>query len=279
MPDIDLDGYEQIDWSQASVFSQDARGVGWRVMARMMYPDDTEKHNQILASLYARQLPLFRIESMPVHTSSDGQQFDPIRWFIERYLEPFGGHRAIADAPGSSELAQQIESATVAWLQVGILLRIVHTIDRNHSDARGGASINKAVEIFPAFMGSGAGIPVNPTDIRAAWASYKRVAHLCAAFVTTQCAGDYDIGGETLQRPPRFPIELAEFLAVARAYQEFGLTFKPRSRQDAILPSDLWSVPDSVKLRPATLAPAGLPPAALAALHAYKAPIRLLPNV
>jgi hypothetical protein len=69
--------------------------------------------------------------------------------------------------------------------------------------------------------------------------------------------------------------EFVSFLAVADAYQQFGLAYAPpRAKGRAILdPDKAWLLPEEKQWAPALLSPAPLSGALLEAARAYRAPV------
>jgi hypothetical protein len=110
-----------------------------------------------------------------------------------------------------------------------------------------------------------------------AWAQYRSVAHLCAAF-TEAAAIAVKLGGDVrkeIEDGGVFFSGLGRTLAVARNYQNFMTTYCPHGRRAPLVPiADVWEVPSAAKLKPMSASIDKLPPIGVRALTNYRAPKR-----
>ena len=193
------------------------------------------------------------------------------RWFREG-----GGFMAVADAPSLAEYEQQMMERVPAWFAAGLVLAFVRRMATHHADLPGGASVNKALFIleranFPL-------VPRNSLYLRQAWTTYRPVAHFCAALFDTfmECmvaGGAPDRVGAEMEC--RFKEEFPGFLALADAYQEFGLGYTPlRAKGQPILDkSEAWLLPDKKQWEPTPYVPAPFDARLLEIARAYRAPV------
>jgi hypothetical protein len=129
----------------------------------------------------------------------------------------------------------------------------------------GTGSLNRAVHVIEATAKTYALIR-NRTGILQAWRSHRSVAHLGVAL----------IGLGILRKPSEFdgPGLLGRFVAVARDYQAFAISYKPpKQKRPLIADTEIWSIPKDLKT-PFRLKPplSPLPADMLAAHRTYRAP-------
>jgi hypothetical protein len=141
----------------------------------------------------------------------------------------------------------------------------------HHTDQlTGGASLNKAIALsvkFPYFA------PMAARTLRSAWSRYGDVAHLCAAFTSVFDEAGREPPERLDERMKRgFVEDLHETLAVAAAYQRFGMTFASRATETPLLnPKTAW-VLRGIDPEPDFLPPP-LPSEMLAVAQTYRAPL------
>lgn len=192
-----------------------------RLMSFMVFPDSEELRKAaevtfrtILADWYSQifaknkreqQRSLLKETASTIGKDLPKALRDPAMWMRDRifndFLQPAGGLHDAAVALVSSPSAERLQTEwTRRWWPVvytGKLMCLIGSIDQHHREV--GASLNKAIHILcktegtdrqrmAAFKKAGkAGFPcVYESKLKEAWAKFKPVAHLCAAYVTTE---------------------------------------------------------------------------------------------
>jgi hypothetical protein len=173
----------------------------------------------------------------------------------KKFFEPFGGFSAVARAPGTVALMEAVQrSLGKAWIAAGIWI-INLQIEQHHRDLRqDGGGLHKAIRVMPCeplWQGG----PSDESTLVTHWRTYRRVAHLWAAFfytviglaVQVATARDrpasslHELTNETLSKmfeQPRL------FFQVAHLFGEFASTFRVGpAKRPLVDASELWLVP------------------------------------
>jgi hypothetical protein len=197
------------------------------LVAYMAWPNNEAERNGWMAtstaSFAARQVESTRAESPTKQVT----------------FELFGGFRVIADS-SFSYMMEKLTAVQQRWSRVADVLQAV--IDIKHEmrrPIRGGASISKAYDLLKGY-------PALPrkSQLSKDWSDFRDVAHLIAAAAAIASRGrDRAEGASAVLTAVMLVPEVV--LALALAYQRFGLTFRPHGRGVPILPPEtLWRVPD-----------------------------------
>jgi hypothetical protein len=163
----------------------------------------------------------------------DRKYVEPARHEVLQALGEFGWFRALLSAPGNSPfpLAEVVTA--------GRILVTVRSTEVRYPELRGG-SVKKAAFLLEHSDGRNGLIIRNERDIRRAWAKFKDIAHLAAAFVLT------DISRQNKDSELE---ELLVFLTIAREFERFGESFYPHAQKKPLLdPGKMWSVPKYLPL-------------------------------
>jgi hypothetical protein len=157
-------------------------------------------------------------------------------------FEMFGGLPAVADS-SLSYMMEKLTAVQQRWSRVADVLQAV--VDIKHEmrrPIRGGASISKAYDLLKGY-------PALPrkSQLSKDWSDFRDVAHLIAAAASIASHGRDRTGKEEASAVLTAVMLVPEVvLALALAYQRFGLTFRPHGRDVPILPPEtLWRVPDA----------------------------------
>lgn len=287
MPDLDLGAVASLDLTGSCEMSGALGDAGQRLLAYMAWPNDPERRRQYLATIGAEVLADMHAKE-PHHFAGYGLgEIDADSWagirknviegMAAKYFHPHGGFGAVAAAPGISALQAELEANAPSWCATGQLLYTIRSIDRFHGDVRGGASVHKAVELLERFIKAEDAIK-DRTRIMKAWARYKPVAHLCAAYTEAMAIAVMYRGAvekDIMDGAPFFS-GLGRTLAVARDYQNFMTTFVPQAQRTPLVPEEsVLKVPAGLVLHelPASIGP--LPDNMLSTLRSYRAPKQL----
>ena len=306
MPTIEIEVSERIQRHLAAV----------RVMSYMVFPDDLEKRatseitfRTILADWYSGafakletkvQKQFVRRIHRKVGEELPRALANPPVWLRNRifddFLKPAGGtHNAalvLTHSPSAEELKGEWTRRWWSVVYTGKIIALIGSIDQHHREF--GASVNKAIHILcetegnhkpnmPASQQSG--FPgVYESSLKKAWSRFKPVAHLCAAYITTethyyeqQLSRDF---WEYWKQPPAFyHDEVFEgFCLVAKSAERFATSFFPRGqRLPLILKEEIFALPDEI-FEPGITLPASraLTEEEFAALKTYRAPKRFV---
>ena len=262
----------------------------YAVRAVMAWPDpkDEERRREYLATLVSMHLARLAEaqETLPDPLAAKGWEETILAieqheaWMashdeIGQWFEKAGGHATVGAAPGWSFFEQGMRKRVSGWFAAGLILALVRRMATHHADLRGGASVNKAVHILDRMKPPM--IPHNTNALRKAWATYKPVAHFCAALfdwfiIAGEHNGSPDKVAAALER------ELNEnfmmFLAEAEAYLEFGLAHQPlrANGQTLLNPEETWVLPQYRPWPESPFEPMPLSGAMLEAVLDYRAP-------
>jgi hypothetical protein len=250
--------------------------AGFRLLSYMAWPADEARRNQFMALQGARalaHLETTRPEDLGIcvvqGVSWEALRKESLEKVKQRHLDPYGGIQSAID-PGADRLNQEASDGLNACLAVGKILDTARRIAEFHPEARGGASINKAVAILDA-VASHSG---KRTALMDAWSSHKTVAHLGAAFAAAMALARAESAEfrKIMLDGLWYREGIGVTLALALNHQQWGREYIPHGQKSPLLPDDLWLVPEGLKL-PTAKPPMGRLPAELSAvLEKYRAP-------
>ena len=250
--------------------------AGYRLLSYMAWPADEARRNQFMALQGAQALA--HIETTQPEdlgicvvqgVTWETLKKETLEKVKQRHLDPYGGIQSAVD-PGADRLNQEISDGLNACLAVGKILDTARRIAEFHPEARGGASIKKAVTILDA-VDSRSG---KRTTLMDAWSSHKTVAHLGGAFAAAMALTHIETAEFRQRMLDGFWYRegIGVTLALALDHEAWGRKYMPHGQKSPLLPDDLWRVPEGLKL-PAANPPKGRLPAELsAALEKYRAP-------
>jgi len=186
-------------------------------------------------------------------------------WIFNDFLEPLGGIAAgaavLAEAPPAGWLDEVWRRCWFGITYTGKLACLVGSMHQHHESI--GPSLKKAVYLLCELDGKDNRLAANlrrlgfpsvyESSLKEAWRQYKPVAHLCAAYVVTDCvfyaaelARDFM---EYWQKPPAFYADDAfhQFCHVARAAELFLTTFRPHGQSEPLVPKNMiYSLPQGI---------------------------------
>jgi hypothetical protein len=302
MPTIEIAMTERVSRHLAAV----------RLMSYMVYPDDAQLRmaaeitfRTILADWYSGAFAKQDQEAQAEAIHGIGPKLgadlpialaDPSGWvrnkIFDNFLKPAGGTHAgalaLTDSPSAEELRREWTRRWWPIVYTGKILALIGSIDQHHREA--GASVNKAIHILCETEGKDkqraaafrrCGFPgVYESSLKKAWAMFKPVAHLCAAYITTethyyeeQLSRDF---WEYWMQPPAFYDDetFKTFCLVAKSAESFATSFFPRGQRQTLITND-----EIFRLQEEIFEPGiRLPPfrpltdQELAALKTYRAP-------
>ena len=300
MPTIEIEVSDRIARHVASV----------RLMSYMVFPDNPELRaasevtfRTQLADWYAEAFAkqkkeaqrrgLHKLESSEERTRALA---DPPAWMRNKlfsdFLKPLGGVIGGAVALTASPSADALkEEWTRRWFGVvytGKLVCLIFSINEHHPQV--GASLNKAIYVLRETDGKDKernaglrqfGYPgVYESSLKEAWRTFKPVAHLCAAYVTTESHYYQDeLSRDFMEywlKPPAFYQNdvFGTFCRVARSVEQFVTTFRPHGQRHALITQDeIYSLSEKI-FDPKTppLSARRLTDDEIAALKTYRAP-------
>jgi hypothetical protein len=221
---------------------------------------------------------------------------DPSAWVRDKlfsdFLKPLGGvigsAIALTDSPSADALQQEWTRRWFGIVYTGKLVCLIFSINEHHPQV--GASLNKAIYVLRETEGKDEernaglrqfGFPsVYESSLKEAWRRFKPVAHLCAAYVTTESHYYEDeLSRDFMEywlKPPAIYEDdvCGTFCLVARSVEQFVTTFRPHGRRQALISKDeIYSLPEKIFDPKAPLLSARrLTDDEMAALRTYKAP-------
>ncbi len=283
-----------------------------RLMSFMVFPDDAELRTAaevtfrtILADWYSRTFAkqpgeeqrqvVDRISSKLGHVLPTTLR-DPSAWMrnklFSKFLKSEGGPHeaalALTDSPSAEELKDEWTRRWWPVVYTGKMMCLIGSIDQHHHKL--GASLNKAIHILCKTEGTDkqrmvafkkCGFPgVYESKLKQAWASFKPVAHLCAAYVTTETHFyqeelERDFWEYWAQAPAFYDDQVFTiFCSIAQGVERFATSFFPHGQRRPLISKDeIFALPDAVPggsiLEPRFRA---LTDDELAALNTYRAP-------
>ena len=221
---------------------------------------------------------------------------DPSAWVRDKlfsdFLKPLGGvigsAVALTDSPSADALQQEWTRRWFGIVYTGKLVCLIFSINEHHPQV--GASLNKAIYVLRETEGKDEernaglrrfGFPsVYESSLKEAWRQFKPVAHLCAAYVTTESHYYEDeLSRDFMEywlKPPAIYEDdvCGTFCLVARSVEQFVTTFRPHGRRQALISKDeIYSLPEKIfDPKVPLLSARRLTDDEMAALRTYKAP-------
>ena len=237
MPEMDLFG------PNLHLYLSLVPGMWTRLFSYMFWPGDEQQRNAYCAKSYVTALS--SIERQSTADSDYAVAYDIVHESFRR----IGGWSALATG-----LVRPLAPPWRAVLTAATVLHIIRKAPRE-------GSLNKAYHVL-GVTADNHGLIGNRTDIRKVWESHRSVAHLGVAFL---CSDE----------PNEEPARLRRFLAIARDYQKFAISYiMPRQTKPLVDEAEIWTIPARFRLpRLSSLPP--LPSDMVEALESYKAPKRI----
>jgi hypothetical protein len=221
---------------------------------------------------------------------------DPSAWVRDKLFSDFlnpvggaiGGAVALTDSPSADALKQECTRRWFGVVYTGKLVCLIFSINEHHPQV--GASLNKAIYVLRETDGKDEerngglrqfGFPgVYESSLKEAWRRFKPVAHLCAAYVTTeshyyQDELSRDFMEYWLQPPAIYQDDVfGTFCRVARSVEQFVTTFRPHGQRQALISKDeIYSLPEKIfDPKAPRLSARRLTDDEIAALKTYRAP-------
>ncbi|MGC2306416.1 hypothetical protein [Candidatus Binatus sp.] len=257
-----------------------------RLISFMTFPDDPELRKAAEITLRAKLAAWYAYAF--AHRSEEKQKAvflrlgpkmkdelpralaDPAKWakdwIFKEFLEPAGGLATgadmLADAPSLSQLAEEFTKRWFGITYTGKLVCLIGSMHQHHDSI--GPSLNKAIYLLCEMDGKDERLTANlrrlgfpavyESSLKEAWHRFKPVAHLCAAYVVTDCvfyqaelARDFMEYWHLL--PAFFAKDLAfhQFCHVARAAQRFLTSFRPHGRSEPVVPKNImYAIPEEI---------------------------------
>jgi hypothetical protein len=198
----------------------------------------------------------------------------------------------LTHSPSAEELKGEWTRRWWSVVYTGKIIALIGSIDQHHGEF--GASVNKAIHILCETEGNDkqhmlvsqqSGFPgVYESSLKKAWAKFRPVAHLCAAYVTTETHYyeqqlSRDFWEYWKEAPAFYHDEVFEaFCILAKSAERFATSFFPRGqRQPLISKEEIFALPDEIFEPGITLpAPRALTDEEFAALKTYRAPKRFV---
>ena len=268
MPSIEIDMSGRISRHLAAVW----------LMSHMVYPDDARLRGAseitfrtILAGWYSgalakqdrkAQARLIRKIGPKLNTDVPRALADPGGWMRERIFDEFlssagGIHGAalqLTTSPSAEELNREWSRRWWPVVYTGKLLALIGSIHQHHREV--GASVNKAIHVLCQIEGSEhrPGFPgVYESSLKKAWAKFRPVAHLCAAYVTTETHYYQELISrnfwEYWNEPPAFYDDhvFQVFCRLAKSAERFATSFFPRGQRQPLIPKEeIFALPDEI---------------------------------
>ena len=300
MPTIEIDISERIQRHLAAA----------RVMSFMVFPDDAERRSAseitfrtILADWYAGTFAKLekKVQKQVVRRigSKLGEELpravaSPAAWLRKRifddFLKPAGGvHSGALALTGSPSVEELKGEWTRRWwpiIYTGKLIALIGSIDQHHREV--GASVNKAIHILCQTEGNDkqrmlafqqSGFPgVYESSLKKAWARFKPVAHLCAAYVTTETYHyeqqlTRDFGSIGRSRQPFITTRYSKDFALLPSLRKDSQLRSSPCSAPLISKEEIFSLPDEI-FEPGITLPSfrSLTEEEVAALKTYRAP-------
>jgi hypothetical protein len=213
---------------------------------------------------------------------------------MDEFLRSAGGTHAGALKLANSPSAEQVELEWGRrWWSVaytGKLLCLIASIWTHCPEFD--ASLNKAIHILCETEGTDkqrllgfrrSGFPgVYESSLKKAWVKFRPVAHLCAAYVTTETHYyeeqlSTDFSEYWAMQPALYDDDtFIRFCLFSKSAEVFATSFSPRGQQQSLIPGEeIFALPDEIFPDDISLPPPRtLTADELAALKSYRAPKR-----
>lgn len=228
--------------------------AGLRLATYIAWPEDDKKRMDFLAaksaSTYNETVDWFKNHPIfPLIGKNPDPELSGRAEQLERakYIDPAGGYEAIANADSISTLEKDLAKNFSHALEPGRQLYLCAIMHNQGLQREGGASLDKAIFLLQ----KNAALPASSErTLKDRWANYRSVSHLAAAIIySTQNLYIGDDKDERISLTDCFCGALGSTLAVANYFANFGLTFIPHARSEALLDKEqLWLVPDNLTL-------------------------------
>jgi hypothetical protein len=195
---------------------------------------------------------------------------------------------ALTNSPSESEFNSEWTRRWFGVVYTGKLVCLIGSIAQHHASL--GASLNKAIHILRETEGNNKdlnaglrqlGYPrIYDSSLKKVWRLFKPVAHLCAAYVTTETHfSEEELANDFMEywrQPPALYDDnvFRVFCLVAKSVERFVTEFRPHGLRQALIPEDeIFRVPDEI-FAPETQLPTfrALTEEELEALGTYRAP-------
>ena len=287
-----------------------------RIMSYMVYPDSAELRDaseitfrtrlaEWYSGIYAKKSVKFQKKLLQSAKSKLGKELsraltNPSEWMRNKlfsdFLKPFGdlcgAAVALTNSPSETELKSEWTRRWFGVLYTGKLVCLIGSIAQHHASL--GASLNKAIHILRQTEGDNKelnaglkelGYPaVYDSSLKKAWRMFKPVAHLCAAYVTTETHFyEEEIANDFMdywQQPPALYDDDAfwTFCSAAKSVEQFVTEYRPHGMRQALIPEgEIFRLPNEIDT-PETQSPnfRALTELEMEALHRYRAPKSLV---
>lgn len=269
MPDLDLGDLSSLDLTSRLEMSGPLGTAAFRLLAYMGWPSNERRRNEYLANLGAMALAEIERAGPAAFGVRDEQHWHrALALSKQRHFDLYGGFNTLTTAPPYSAITAEWDHFRGAMLAAGKILLIIRSVVLHHPDARGGASVNKAVFLLEHVRPR-----VKRTVAKQMWSRYKSVAPLCATLcIFSSLLRQAGATGEQEKTEFMFA-ELGMTLAIARELEDFATTFVPHGHSAPLLDrSKLWTIPADLRLPPVEIPMPPLPGHLLDALRKYSAP-------
>ena len=187
-------------------------------------------------------------------------------WIFNDFLEPAGGLATgaamLADAPSLSWLAEEFTRRWFGITYIGKLVCLIGSMHQHHDSL--GPSLNKAIYLLCEMDGKDKRLTANlrrlgfpavyESSLKKAWSQFRPVAHLCAAYVVTDCVFyETELTRNFMEYWHLLPAFCAKDLAfhqfchIARAAQRFLTSFRPHGRSEPVVPKNImYAIPEGI---------------------------------
>ena len=180
------------------------------------------------------------------------------RRFLTNLLAPYGGRYDVilqlADSPSLDELNREWAARWWDVFYTGKLLSLIGSIYHHHPEY--GASFNKAMFILcktEPRRPANSFRQMSESNLHKAWARYRPVAHLCAAYFRTEseCYKEEFVHNlpEYWKKAPALFNEVVfqRFLVLAKSAETFVMMYRAHGRRQPLIPrEDLILLPEGV---------------------------------
>ena len=187
-------------------------------------------------------------------------------WIFNDFLEPAGGLVAgaamLADAPSLSRLAKEFTKRWFGITYTGKLVCLIGSMHQHHEPL--GPSLNKAIYLLCEMDGKDKRLTANlrrlgfpavyESSLNEAWRRFKPVAHLCAAYMVTDCVFyEAELARNFMEYWHLLPAFCAkddafpQFCHVARAAQRFLTSFRSHGQTEPLVPKNMmYAIPERI---------------------------------
>ena len=272
-----------------------------RIMCAMIFPDDPKLRagaeitywTQFAEMFSSRVVEQYVSATYPVRSTLDLNERPEVanseerttRRFLANLLAPYGGRHDVilqlADSPSLDELNREWAARWWDIFYTGKALSLIGSIHQHHPEL--GASFNKAMFILrktEARRPASEFRQMGESNLHKAWAKFRPVVHLCAAYFRTE--SDYykeeithDLREYWKRQPALFNDDVfRKFLLFAKAAEDFATTYCAHGRRQPLVPrKEMLALPEGV-IDPTCSLPGfeRLTETQFAALNSYEVP-------